>query len=99
MMWIMTVADFIFSFFFVYIFTFGYKGRGISEGIRYGLFIGGLMIIPGMLNQYVVYNVPFSLAIQWIIYGLIQTSIIGIVVSLIYKSVREAQQEQSLGGA
>jgi hypothetical protein len=89
-MWIMYIADFIFSFFFVYIFTFGYKGRGFMEGIRYGLFVGGLMIIPGMLNQYTVYNLPFSLIIQWIIYGVIQTTIIGVVVSLIYKSVKEA---------
>ncbi len=84
-MWIMYITAFIFSFLFVYIFTKGYEGKGVAEGIRYGLIIGLLMLVVGMFNQYVVYPIPLNLTIQWFIYGLIQFIIVGIVAALIYK--------------
>jgi len=84
-MWIMYVTAFIFSFLFVYIFTKGYEGKGVAEGFRYGLYIGLLMNIVGMFNQYAVYSVPLNLTIQWFIYGMIQFIIIGIVTALIYR--------------
>ncbi|MBA7678966.1 hypothetical protein ES703_87246 [subsurface metagenome] len=84
-MWIMYVTAFIFSFLFVYIFTKGYEGKGVAEGFRYGLYIGLLMNIVGMFNQYAVYPVPLNLTIQWFIYGMIQFIIIGIVTALIYR--------------
>ena len=84
-MWIMYVTAFIFSFLFVYIFTKGYEGKGVAEGFRYGLYIGLLMNIAGIFNQYAIYPVPLSLTIQWFIYGMIQFIIIGIVTALIYR--------------
>jgi len=66
-MWIMYVTALIFSFLFVYIFSKGYEGRGIQEGIRYGLIMGLLMNVVGMFNQYAVYPLPFSLVIQWFV--------------------------------
>jgi hypothetical protein len=84
-MWIMYVTALIFSFLFVYIFSKGYEGRGIQEGIRYGLIIGLLMNVVGMFNQYAVYPLPLGLVIQWFIYGVIQFIICGIVVAALYK--------------
>ncbi len=84
-MWIMYITAFIFSFLFVYIFTKGYEGKGVAEGIRYGLIIGLLMLVVGMFNQYAVYPIPSNLTIQWFIYGLIQFIIVGIVAALIYR--------------
>jgi len=84
-MWIMYITAFIFSFLFVYIFTKGYEGKGVAEGIRYGLIIGLLMLVVGMFNQYAVYPIPLNLTIQWFIYGLIQFIIVGIVAALIYR--------------
>ena len=55
-MWIIYVTSFIFSFLFVYIFSKGYEGRGIAEGVRFGLIIGLLMNVVGMFNQYAVYQ-------------------------------------------
>ena len=84
-MWIMYVTSFILSFLFVYIFTKGYEGRGLGEGIRYGLLIGLLINAVGAFNQYTVYPVPFTLALQWFIYGMIEFVICGIIAALIYK--------------
>lgn len=84
-MWIMHVTTFIMAILFVYIFVKGYEGKGIGEGIRFGLILGLLMNVVGMFNQYAVYPIPFNLALQWFIYGLIQFVICGVVVSIIYK--------------
>jgi hypothetical protein len=84
-MWIIYVTTLIFSFLFVYIFTKGYEGKGILEGVRYGLLIGLLMNVVGMFNQYAVYPVPLTLAVQWFIYGMIQYVICGIVAAVIYR--------------
>jgi hypothetical protein len=84
-MWIMYVTALAFSFLFVYIFIKGYKGKGIAEGIRYGLLVGLLMAGIDIANQYVVYPVPSMLAIQWFVYGMIRFVIYGIIASAIYK--------------
>ena len=84
-MWIMFVTALIFSFLFVYIFTKGYEGKGIVEGIKYGLIIGLLMLIVGLFNQYAVYPLPFILIIQWFVFGLMEFIACGIIAALIYK--------------
>jgi hypothetical protein len=88
-MWIMVVTALVFSFLFVYIFTKGYEGKGILEGIRYGLLIGLLMVVIDIFNQYVIYPIPFILVLQWIIYGLVRFVIYGIVAAAIYKPVKK----------
>jgi len=88
-MWIMYVTALIFSFLFVYIFIKGYEGKGIVEGIRYGLLIGLLMTGINIFGQYVIYPIPFNLAIQWFIYDMIRFVIYGIIVSAIYKPVKK----------
>ena len=84
-MWIMYLSSLFFSVMFVFIYTKGYEGKGIGEGVRFGLIIGLLMNVVGLLNQFVVYPIPFSLTIKWFIYGMIQFTIAGVIVSLIYK--------------
>lgn len=87
-MWIIYATSLIFSFLFVFIFSRGYEGRGIAEGVRYGLVIGLLMNVMGMFNQYAVYPIPIGLTIQWFIYGVIQFIICGIVAAALFKPAR-----------
>ena len=84
-MWIMWVTSLVFSFGFVFIFTKGFEGKGMAEGIRYGLIMGIFVMFIGMFNQYATYPISLSLAIQWFIYGLIELMIAGAVTALIYK--------------
>jgi hypothetical protein len=84
-MWIMVLASIAFAFLFVYIFSKGYQGKGIPEGIRYGVLIGLLMNGVAILHQYAVYPVPFSLVLQWFAFGMIQTIIYGVIAALIYR--------------
>ena len=93
LMWLQWVTPLFYCFFFVYIFAKGYEGRGIMEGLRYGLIIWAFMSIPTIYGQYMVYPLPYSLVLQWLIYDLVILIIIGIVVSLIYKPGEKKAKE------
>ena len=84
-MWVMYVTGIVFSLLFVYIFTKGYEGKGILEGVKYGLLIGLVVHFVGSFNQFVVYPVPYVLMWKWVIYGTIEVMAAGAVTALIYK--------------
>lgn len=84
-MWRMWIADLVWSFFFVFIFIKGYQNKGILEGIRYGVYIAMFTNFVAAVAQNVVYPVPYTLALQWFIYGFIQSILLGVVTALIYK--------------
>ena len=84
-MWIMYVGNLIFSFLFVIIFALGYEGKGVVEGFRFGVLFGAIYTIPGSLGNYAVSPIDFKLTLSWIIYGLLQVTLCGIVAALIYR--------------
>jgi hypothetical protein len=85
MMWMMFVSGLIYIFLFCYIFTKGYEGKGIGEGVRYGLLIGLFMSVPMALDQYVLYPLTQNLALIWLVTGIINFTIGGAILSAIYK--------------
>ena len=89
-MWIYFVTALIVSFFFTLIFSKGYEGKGIAEGVRYGLYVGLLMATPMAYDSYASYPLPYSLALQWFIYGVIQYIILGVVVAMVFGSKPKA---------
>lgn len=84
-MWIMYVTGVIFSLLFVFIFSKGYEGKGVMEGIRFGFWIGLFVHFVGSFNQFVVYPISYGLTWKWIIYGVIELMIAGAVAALIYR--------------
>lgn len=84
-MWRMWIADLVWSFFFVFIFIKGYQNKGLMEGVRYGIYIALFMNFVAAVAQNVVYPIPYTLSLQWFIYGAIQTVILGVVTSFLYK--------------
>jgi hypothetical protein len=85
MMWIMYVIDIIWAFFFAFFFAKGYEGKGIMEGVRFGLYIGLFWGLVSAYGSYVTIPIPYSLALQWFIYSLIVSIILGIAAVLVYK--------------
>ena len=83
--WIMFVTAAVWAFFFCYIFARGYEGKGLAEGVRYGVIIGLFYAIPQAYESYVIYPIPYYLALYWFLAGLVVSIICGIVVALIYK--------------
>lgn len=83
-MWLFFVVYLFVAFFFTLIFSKGYEGKGIIEGIRYGFYVGLLMSVPMAYGSYAAMPIPYSLALQWFLYGVVEYMIAGIVLSLIY---------------
>ena len=72
------------AFFFTLIFSKGYQGKGVLEGVRYGLYVTGLMVIPAAYLTYAIMPVPYGMTLQWWVYGGITYVILGTVLALIY---------------
>ncbi len=85
LMWIMWCTGLVLSFLFVYIFHKGYEGKGILEGIRFGVIIGFLMNFVSAFNQFVIYPLPLDLTLLWFVFGMAEFIVAGIIVSLIYR--------------
>ena len=82
--WIYYIIMVVGSFFFSFIFSKGYEGKGIIEGVRYGLYIGIWMSIGMAYGTYAMIAIPYSLALQWFIYGVIQYVIYGVLLALVF---------------
>jgi hypothetical protein len=72
------------AFFFTLIFSKGYEGKGIMEGLRYGFYVGMMMAVPMAYGMYGSMPIPYSLALQWFLYGLIEYLLCGMAVALVY---------------
>lgn len=83
-MWIFSVVSLIGSFFFSYIFSKGYEGKGIAEGARYGLYIGIWMSVGMAYGTYGMIAIPYSMAIQWFLYGVVEYVVGGVILALVF---------------
>ena len=84
--WIMgIIGPLTFAVMFCFLFVKGYEGKGISEGARFGVYIGLLMYLPLLFTHYAYYDYPASLIWGCSIGNFASTVILGIVVALIYK--------------
>ena len=87
------VATLAISYLFVLNFTKWSKGKGIKEGIVYGIFFALLIGLFVDVNQYVMYPLPAHIAAEWFVSGMIEFVLNGIILSLIYKKAKEENVE------
>jgi len=89
--WAMCVGQFFFAAMFAYIYTRGREAKPwLTQGLRYGIVMTFMTVVPYSLSQYVVYIVPHVLAIKWMIAGGIQLLILGAIVAAICQEGAEA---------
>jgi hypothetical protein len=81
---VMIIADIFFAFFFTLIFSKGYEGRGIPEGLRYGLYVAMMMMVPAAYMSYATMPVPYSYALKWFLSGTVQYMLYGAALALVY---------------
>lgn len=79
----MIIVRLVFSFFFTLVFSKGYRGGGLMEGIRYGFYTSMLVNLTYAYGNYAVLDIPYSLALQWFIYGTIEFIIAGVVLTMV----------------
>lgn len=71
---------------FCFIFTKGYENKGLAEGLRYGILIG-LLFIGNNLIMYAVQPFPTKLVISWIVGGIVEGAIAGLILAAVYRPV------------
>jgi hypothetical protein len=83
-MWVMFVGQFFFAAVFAYIYTRGVEAKPwVAQGIRYGILMTFLTVIPYSLSEYVIYRIPHMLAVKWMAAGAVQLVILGLIVAAI----------------
>ena len=85
MVWVMFVSSALYLLLFCYIFTKGYEGKGVGEGLRFGLLMGLFLAIPSAFDQYAIYPISLNIAVIWFVSGVISFMIAGAVFAAIYK--------------
>ena len=90
MWWMLVPVGLVFSPLFTYIFVKGYENKGILEGVRFGVIIGLFICFPTACGMYMAIAIPYSLALQMFVYGMVEMIVLGIVAALIYKPAASA---------
>lgn len=83
--WVRFLTMAVFAFFFTFIFAKGYEGKGVLEGVRYGIYIALFTFFVSSFEQFIIYPIPYMTVWYWIIVGLIQSVLLGIIAALIYR--------------
>ncbi len=83
--WIRFLTMAVFAFFFTFVFAKGYEKKGIMEGVRFGVYIALFTFFVGSFEQFIVYPIPYAVVWYWIVAGLVQSVLMGIVAALVYK--------------
>ena len=78
------LVNIIVSYFLTLVFSKGYEGKGIAEGVRFGLFVGLVMATPMAYATYATMPITYSLAVQWFIYGILEYIIYGVVLTAVF---------------
>ncbi len=72
------------AFFFAFIFSKGYEGKGIPEGLRFGLYISLLMVLPFAYFGYATMPIPYMLSLKYFLFGTMTWVAAGAVVALVF---------------
>lgn len=92
--WIFQLVGAFVAFFFTLIFSKGYEGGGIIEGVRYGFYVGMMMAVPMAYVTYGAMPIPYSLALKWFIFGMIEYVIAGIILAAVYGNEAQVTKVQ-----
>lgn len=84
-MWLMYVIGVLVALLFTYIFIKGREGKGITEGIRYGIIIWLFVSVPTNVSLWVLLPIPYIIILRWMLFGLLEMLVAGILVAVIYK--------------
>jgi hypothetical protein len=83
--WAFVVSGLTGSFFFTLIYSSWKRQGSVMEGLRYGFFIGLWMGMNMALNTYASTGlVPLSLAMQWLLYTIVQYSVAGSLLAFVF---------------
>ncbi len=86
-MWVLYVVWAVVGIVFTYVFSKGYENKGILEGVRYGAVMSLLISFAPAYAQFVIYPIPYHIAMKWFLFGLAEFTIMGAVLALIFSRI------------
>jgi len=86
---LMFVVGLLVAFMFTYIFVKGREGKGIQEGVRFGIVIWLFVTVPTGLGAWMMFPIPIAQIGKWALMGLLLNLISGILAAAIYKPARQ----------
>ena len=84
-MWAIMLGHILYAFLGVAIYSKGHQGKGMGEGVRFGILFGAIAI-PCNLVAYAVQPMPESLVVCWSIASIVEGIGIGLIASNRYSS-------------
>jgi hypothetical protein len=87
LVWVYQVLNLVGAFFFVFVFSKGYEGKGMMEGIRYGLYIGIWMGMGYAYGTYAMIAIPYWMAATWFWTTILQYIIAGMITAAMFGKV------------
>jgi hypothetical protein len=88
-LWMLPVTGAFFSYFFVFIFSRGNEQKGVMEGARFGLYTALMIVLPHAYNSYAMLQIPYSIALQWFLYGTAEYVLAGVLLSVAFQMTDE----------
>jgi len=89
-MWIFYVTYAFVAYFFTLIFSKGYEGKGLMEGVRYGTYVAMMVALPAAYGTYGSMAVPYSLALKWFLGGWVEFILCGVALTYIFGAKKES---------
>lgn len=69
------------------VFERGYENKGLAEGVRFGLLVGLLLSGPSLIF-YAVMQFPGDLVVKWIVGGLLEMVLAGMLLATTYGKLK-----------
>jgi len=82
---VMLIGFLVLAFGFCLVFAKGYEGRGVAEGVRFGLYVAIAFGVSSHLINYSVFPYPGSWVLAWIVGESVILMLAGVVAALIYR--------------
>lgn len=80
--WILLAGHLLYTVMFAWVYARGAEKKSwIGQGIRYGGVVWLFVSVPSILGTYVLYRVPYRLALIWMSVALMQAVLMGLVVA------------------
>lgn len=87
MMYLMTIGEVLFAFFYAIIFAAGYDVNkpAMGQGFRFGVLMACLIAPFSAMSWYVILPIPAMLAVYWFVADVVVMIALGIAAGLLYK--------------
>ncbi len=95
LMWINWVINLVVAFCLTWIFSKGFENKGLMEGVRFGAAVGVMLSIGMGYGTYMSFAIPYSIALQWFLYGIAQYIVVGVVLAMVFQKMSPAAAASS----